>query len=232
MPAPMTGFFPPSTSRDEMISLSRNEIRAECEKALRGTGLPWGIARDGGMMASWLGGMGLPFLGGINRAVETIAQDQGSGRDPVSVVSVPLVAPAFGLVMAEQVAATGTSWTGRVLAPRFLLAGAAILAQEQGVRLAMLSGGKLKVIADAGQVAAEADGWQDGEYTLECLNEGKDLPQGARHHLTLLAAFPDKPALVPEACWQRLGTYAKETYVPETEEKRARGAGAGNIDNS
>jgi len=215
-----------------MISLSRNEIRAECEKALRGTGLPWGIARDGGMMASWLGGMGLPFLGGINRAVETIAQDQGSGRDPVSVVSAPLVAPAFGLVMAEQVAATGNSWTGRVLAPRYLLAGAAILAREQGVRLAMLSGGKLKAVADAGQVAAEADGWQDGEYTLERLNEGEDLPQDAPHHLTLLTAFSDLPASVPEDCWHRLGTYAKETYVPETEEKRARGAGAGNIDNS
>lgn len=232
MPAPMTGFFPPYTSRDEMISLSRNEIRAECEKALRGTGLPWGIARDGGMMASWLGGMGLPFLGGINRAVETIAQDQGSGRDPVSVVSAPLVAPAFGLVMAEQVAATGNSWTGRVLAPRYLLAGAAILAREQGVRLAILSGGKLKAVVDRDQACAEAEGWQDDAFTLEPIGNVSDLPQEERRDLTLLTAFSDIPASVPEDCWHRLGTYAKETYVPETEEKRARGAGAGNIDNS
>lgn len=215
-----------------MISLSKNEIRSECEKALRGAGLPWGIARDGGTMASWLGGMGLPFLGGINRAVEKLAQHQEDGSksflDPLS----PLVAPAFGLVLAEQVAAKGDRWTGQVIAPRYLLAGAAILAGEQGIRLAILSRGRLLAIANADQLHAADDIWQDGEFTLMHFHREKDLPQEERQKLALFPAYPDMPASVPETCWHRLGAYAKETYVPETEEKRARGAGAGNIDNT
>jgi len=216
-----------------MITLSRNEIRAECEKALRGTGLAWGFARDGGIMAAWLCGRGQPFLGGMNRAVEHLAERQGdasagmSGGDKAAW----LIAPALGLMLAEHVAATGESWTGQVLAPRYLLAGIGILASEQGAGLALFRGEQLLAMARGDDVFARtdaADGWADGTCTL-CravpeTNMPRDLPR--------LSPLAGSPARVPDNCWQRLNVFAKKTYVPETEEKRARGAGAGDIDNT
>lgn len=217
-----------------MICLSRNEIRAECEKALRGAGLPWGLARDGGIMASWLGGMGLPFLGAINRAAETVLRHGECAGDinAISRAAGPVPAPAYGLVLAEQVAAAGTSWTGGVIAPRYLLASIAILAREQGIGLKISSRGTLMAWAVADQIHARKEGWQDGEYTLERIDAEGSSQERFPPDLTRLGAYPDMTATVPDACWRQLGLYAKETYVPETEEKRARGAGAGNIDNS
>jgi len=217
-----------------MICLSRNEIRAECEKALRGAGLPWGLARDGGMMAAWLGGMGLPFLGALNRVAETgIRLRQGADDiNSISLAAAPVPAPAYGLVLAEQVAATGISWTGGVIAPRYLLAGIAILAKEQGIGFEISSRGRLMARAAAGQFHARAEGWEDGEYTLARINAAASPHKNSHSDMARLGPNPDMTATVPKACWRQLGLYAKETYVPETDEKRARGAGAGNIDNS
>lgn len=39
------------------------------------------------------------------------------------------------------------------------------------------------------------------------------------------------PLDIPEALWAALDVFAQRTYVPETAESRARGAGAGAIDN-
>ena len=51
-------------------------------------------------------------------------------------------------------------------------------------------------------------------------------------HLKSLERNEGMSDLVSKSCWSRLNTLAFRVYVPETEQKRRSGAGAGDIDNS
>lgn len=51
---------PVPAARPDGIIFSLSEIQAECLKAARGSGMPWGLAEEAGMSAAWLTAADLP----------------------------------------------------------------------------------------------------------------------------------------------------------------------------
>ncbi|MCE2516756.1 MAG: DUF3726 domain-containing protein [Alphaproteobacteria bacterium] len=217
-----------------MIILSRNEIRAEIEKAIRGAGANWGQAKDGGVMAAYLAGHGLPFLGTVTRCLD--GYDSQAETDH-------LIAPLNGIMTAEYVAGTAQPWSGPVMAIRFLVAAMGIVADEQETSLCLYDDAGVLAYAEGAELFIRSHSLEGGlahslEGGLAHSLEGGDR----RLRLTAEACATDQLDQCPwlqdtavhasSKCWQKLGSYAFKTYVKETEEKRRAGAGAGDIDNS
>jgi len=201
------------------IALSRNEIRAETEKAIRGIGKTWGQAKDGGAMATWLAAHDLPFLGSLTASLERL--------DNAAASRVDCEAALDGITLAEMVAATGRAWWGKTSKPRFLIAGMAIVASEQGCALTLKVGGQVVAVAD------HQDVWMSSHEPAKDVVEVTLMPSG--DDIAGLRACPWSALTAhqaPAKCWAKLSAYAHRTYVPETEEKRRAGAGAGDIDNN
>lgn len=201
------------------VQLSRNEIRAEVEKAIRGAGFDWGRAKDGGIMAAYLAGHGLPFLGTVTRCLD-LAADNSAPEDS-------LLAPVNAMLIAEYVASIGEAWSSHVTALRFLAAGMGIVAIEQDVQLGLSDDLGLLAYADKRGLYLRADGFSGGDRKVT-LTAG-ELPCDQLD----LCPWRDQTSVeASKDCWAKLGGYAFRTYVKETEEKRRAGAGAGDIDNS
>ena len=214
------------------IILSQNEIRAEAEKAFRGVGIDWGMAKDGGVIAAWMAAHNLPFLGTLNRCLEgldgndTLAEDRPDCPEP-DCPEPDCTAPFEAIARAEFIAAVKTPWSGYVLMPRFLLAGLGIVAQEQHQAFTLRIGGKISAVIDHDQVWITPNGIGGSVAWVEI------SPHAADQTGLNLCPWSDQIAHQASAsCWKKLGQYASRTYVPETEEKRAAGAGAGDIDNN
>ena len=206
------------------ITLSQNEIRAEAEKAFRGVGVDWGMAKDGGVIAAWMAAHDLPFLGMLTHCLELI---DGPDDDQPDCPEPDCNAPFEAITRAEYIAALQAPWSGQVLMPRFLLAGLGIVAQEQRQAFTLMVDGKILAVIDHSQVWISPDGIAGGIAEVEILPHADDQ--------TGLVLCPWAKQIAHQAsasCWKKLGQYASRTYVPETEEKRAAGAGAGDIDNN
>ncbi len=180
-----------------MISLSQNEISGTVEKALRGAGIDHGRAKDGGAIAAKMASFGRSFIEDLKGALAAIDKGQDNDKNALSALS-------DGLILAEYAAIKG--WQGQVLFPQFMLAAAAILAEEQGIGLNIeglenLSGDKMLITLTPDEAAQSK------------LAQNQNIE-------------------IPAKCWQEIETYAARVYVKETEEKKNSGAGAGDIDNS
>lgn len=207
------------------INLSRSEIKSEVEKAIRGVGVDWGRAKDGGIMAAWLAAHDMVFLGSLLRILDTIdigSVDIGSANDTFKYCALD------GIILAEYVLAGQEAWAGDVAAIRFLIAGMGIATKEQGGRLALFDKTGMFAYADCGNVflALDAD-TSDQHITLSCHFSKR---ANTTYHML---DWSDATAHEASAsCWSRLSKLAFRVYVPETEEKRRSGAGAGDIDNT
>ena len=232
------------------IILSQNEIRAEAEKALRGVGVDWGMAKDGGVMAALMAAHDLPFLGALNHCLDNLALDNLAGDNldhhkpahstapnkaaPIQLAPIQLIdfqadqciAPFQAMARAEYIAATQKDWSGQVFMPRFLIPGLAIVAQEQACAFTLLIDGTVKAVADHRQIWLGVDAIPNGWHDVQILSSAGDLSglEPCLHSEQIAHQAPLN-------CWQKLGQYSSRTYVPETEEKRRAGAGAGDIDN-
>lgn len=207
------------------ITLSRNEIRAEVEKAIRGAGANWGQAKDGGVMAVFLAGHGLPFLGSVTRCL-----DHYQSADKADV----MLAPLDGMMIAEFVAGQSqdqsqeVSWSGEVMAVRFLIAAIGIVSAEQDLSLTLYDEAGVVAVADHGQMYLRADDASiknDRKVTIA-------KQRGSKDGLVECHWSGETAVTASQNCWVKLGGYAFKTYVEETEEKRRAGAGAGDIDNT
>lgn len=201
-----------------MITLSRNEIRAEVEKAIRGAGANWGQAKDGGVMAAYLAGHNLPFLGTVTRCLDLY---DGAGDGDT------LLAPLNGVMVAEYVAATGQPFSGAVTAIRFLVAAMGIVADEHRAALCLDDADGRLAYAEGGALYLRPGGLDGGDRHLRLT--AATSPEG---QLELCRWSEETAVTASRECWRKLGGYAFKTYVKETEEKRRAGAGAGDIDNS
>ena len=203
------------------VFLSRSEVKSEVEKAIRGSGFEWGPAKDAGIMAAWLAAHDQFFLGTILRVIDQFDQAENIDAD----VS---LGPTDAMVLSEYVIASGETWSGYMIGLRFLVAGMGIVSQEQNSSLALSIDDKISAYADGGDV------YFDREITTA--DAHVDL---AQKKITALPRtlkplkWSDQTAHpVSESCWKRLNKLAWRVYVPETEQKRRSGAGAGDIDNS
>ncbi len=212
-----------------MMIVSASECRDMITKAGRGVGLEASRAADLAAACCLLCAFGRQ---GCQAALACLADAEGL-RLPESPAAGQLFWPqgraaleggqAIEMIQAGLAQSAGF---GQLDAPPMLLGLAAILAPETGFE--MLAGKTLQ--------GRTANGWIDWfgpengpESGLECARDSVWLRRLDR--LPDIAARPLLPFSVDPQDWQAVCQLAALTYVPESETSRARGAGAGQIDN-
>ncbi len=198
------------------IKLSRNEIRAEVEKAIRGVGVDWGRAKDGGVMAAYLAGYGLPFIGAITQQLDELNSTVDGTRSAL----------IDGMIITELAASSNAPWSGSVKAIGFLMAAMGIVAAEQNRGLLLSGEGGVLSFADAGGLYVRQGGF-DGDAASDITLSAETIAPKTLIKCHWLAS---SAASISLDYWVKLGGYASRTYVEETPEKRRRGAGGGGDD--
>jgi hypothetical protein len=212
---------------------SLNEIEAEVKKAVRGAGLPWGLAEEGAKAARWLAAHGvdpLPALLDVldrHAAGENIATamtQAESGRWRAAAPICPILLGASLCDHARALTATGFS-AGPVGRPLLVIPFAARAARAMRRPLCIhFADAEIRLSEHGEPMAklaaadpADAEGlWCDAE---EAGAAGTPIPGR-------MTAAP-----IGADGWSRLSAYVQRTYVPASERSRREGAGAGLIDN-
>lgn len=194
---------------DVSVTLSLGEIRALSVKAMRGNGCVWGMADEAGWSVRWLESMGLPGAGAL-AAWLNAEQDGGQDRCPV----------CAGVAFADSGDAAGIGG-GPVGQPLLALPFLARHAPAGGA-LRVTVGDVPGVVWPEG-AAFDAPVPETGQVVLIGPVDAADAPptipnRGARAH-------------VPDDALATLHAFAARTYAPATEASRAKGAGAGLLDN-
>ena len=219
------------------VLCSLNEIQSQAAKAARGAGLPWGVAEEAGRAARWLEARGLAGLSALDGALAGLSAPDWRGGVP---------APA-GDVWRAEAGETDGLLAGMTVADRaglplpFAAGGALVLEAVRWPLLAVpflagvagVLGGRLALSAGP-QAPAVAIGPQSAARTCRAL-EGLALVETVRiERWGGGAPPPDLPRLdgsIPidkEVC-ARIDRRAARTYVPESAESQARGAGGSDL---
>ena len=219
-----------------MIVCSLNEVESYGRRAARGAGMHWGLAEEAGKAARWLAERDLP---GAQLLAELLTANRERAYGDMAPVIVDerwqaakgeLCPLCSGAALGDR---SGTLIGGEeihllALARPLLLTpfldqswrpqGASFELRWTGIRISVAAGG----------------------VALECSEESAFLKARADEVTVLVGADPS-PRLthrprtagvsVPMSAWRTLNAFAKHTYVPASEESRARGAGAGSTDN-
>lgn len=217
------------------MQLSLNELEAETKKAVRGAGLPWGVAEETSHATAWLARNGVDALPSLldllvqvdpcdDSAHRARSALEGRVEDDMSLCPVAL---GMAIVDRAQLLAGGRVLAfGPVLRPVFLLPflawTARIIARPMIVNFgkgdwmvgpSRLHGTGIASISDVSIASS-----------FSCKASAAIIPS------TDQPATSPRPVVNPEI-WQRLQLFARRTYVPATEQSRVLGAGAGVIDN-
>lgn len=215
------------------MTWSLNEIEAETKKAVRGAGLPWGIAEEGAKAVRWLARVGvdaLPALADLldRHAAGAIAAHL-AGTDGLHWRATnplcPLLLGAAIVDHAHLLADGATLAASPVAHPLLLAPFAARAAQLIGSPVALTVESRLVVASQAGSLhglpavldITSADG-------IKCAVSAGFSDSSLEHHPTTLAT-------IDAGAQERIRAYAFRTYVPASEQSRLHGAGAGAIDN-
>ena len=214
---------------------SLNEIRALAAGAARGAGLPWGVAEEAGRAARWLEARGLAGLAALEGALEHLAAADWRRCFPVPEGAVwraeagEIDGLLAGMTLADRAdrplpfASGGALVLAGVRRPLLAVPFLAGVAQVSGARLAVSAGAGTPVIGIGPQSASESCRALEGMALAETVRIAK-AGDGAMP--------PDLPRLhgsipVDTEVYARLDRRAARTHVPETDESRTRGAGAG-----
>ena len=224
-----------------MMIVSASECRDMITKAGRGVGLEASRAADLAAACCLLCAFGRQ---GCQAALACLADAEGL-RLPESPAAGQLFWPqgraaleggqAIEMIQAGLAQSAGF---GQLDAPPVLLGLAAILAPETGFE--MLAGktlqgrtanGRIDWFGPESKPESKPESWPESwpESGLECAGDSVWLRRLDR--LPDIAARPMLPFSVDPQDWQAVCQLAALTYVPESETSRARGAGAGQIDN-
>ncbi len=216
---------------------SLNEIRALATRAAHGAGLPWGVAEEAGRAACWLEARGLTGLPALDGALERLSALDWRRCFPV---------PEGALWRADS-GEIDALLAGMTLADRadrplpFNAGGALVLARVRWPLLAMpfLAGvsracGARLAVSLGPQTPAVGIGPESITPSGRAL-DGMAFAEAVRIEMLADAAMPpglprvDGGIPVDREAYNRLARWAARTYVPESVESRARGAGAGNL---
>ena len=241
---PPTTVKPPATV---IYSLNQTELTAR--KAVRGAGLPWGLADDAGKAVRWLHARG---LGGVAALAALLAHHDYTKASALGPVSLQGVWRATGGVLDPLL--SGASLSDCFAAPEDRVVETATMAYPllaagfignvaeiedraftvtwPQVRL-QCRGGNLRIqgtpeAVDAG--VADFLGCQQlaaGEFM-----ESADSAESAEYALPKARDWPPRTETRVDAeAWSRLEEYARRTYVKGSAASRLAGAGAGLQDN-
>lgn len=211
---------------------SLNEIQSAVLKATRGAGLSWGVAEEASRAARWLEARELPGVEGLaallaridaNRKVNPVPNTDGDvWRGPGGWVS-SLHAGIALADLAGEIEDDGALVIHDVAEPLIFLPFAALASQVCQTPLAV-SWPRCEKILSGGEIVGAVP-------VPELVHDAPQL------EVRVVSAPALSPAPKPEArgvevdaaVWARLEEFAKRTYVPESEESRARGAGSGTL---
>jgi len=219
-----------------VIVCSLNEVETYGRRAARGAGMSWGLAEEAGKASRWLAERGLP---GVELLVRLLTANDGRSYSSMA----PVI--ANGRWQAGEGALCPVC-TGAALSDRI-----DVLARGEEICLSALAYPLLLApfldhswrFDDASYELrwpnVRASVFADG-VTLECEKQSAHLSErvdevkvsvgahrkgGPTHHPRTGGV------MTPLSVWRAMDALAKRTYVPATEESRARGAGAGRTDN-
>ena len=184
--------------------VSFNELEARLKKAARGSGLPWGVAEEYAKSVLWLAHAGFELQGWAVDELETSGIEQS------------LLDWAYALDLTEAPQQSSST-------P--LTASQAMLWLGFVGRYAKAKG----VIVDLGRFTLYPTGVSSPELPL------MESLQIISEHKVNNSLNPSEPprlrAEIEDDVWQRLGVLEFQTYAPDTEASRLKGAGAGLSDN-
>lgn len=235
-----------------MPLVSQNELGGLTEKAWRGlavdTPVAWGLAKDCNVMVQWLASRGYPFEKDLLDTLSQVrAQPQIAYDNPF--YSEVLIAPLHGLIMLDSLMADSSRWKGHIYGINFIIAAMGLLKdatnnarQNDGQGIALCQDNDVLAMWSGSEIQISQSACCDGVYELQSVtdNTGDASDEGAANHtnngitspsLCSLADSKNDAVIVSQTLWQQLLDYAQNSYVPENEMSRHRGAGAGNIDN-
>lgn len=184
--------------------VSFNELEARLKKAARGSGLPWGVAEEYAKSVLWLAQAGFVLQGWAVDQLETPDIEQ----------SLLDWAYALDLTEAPKPSSSVPSSASRT----------------------MLWLGFLGRYAKAKGVSLDLDGFtlyptSVSSCEIPVMENPQILSERAAYNSLKLPEQARLRAEIEEAVWQQLGELEFQTYAPETEASRLKGAGAGLSDN-
>lgn len=216
------------------MQLSLNEIQAECRKASRGAGLPWGLADETGQAVAWLAERGIDALPALLDCLDAVLAGEGTGN-PIR--SGTEIADQAGKMAAGHVLSFSEIRQPVLLLPFIALSARLIgrpvtvthadgawslspdVVESTALREAATKPVIMAVTCRAGDVHSSPPVKSSPVKSPQARSSGaKSPPQLSRLD-------------IDEAIWRRLQDLAHHTYVPATEQSRLLGAGAGTIDN-
>jgi hypothetical protein len=224
-----------------MPLVSQNELGGLTEKAWRGLSVdcpvPWGLAKDSNIMVQWLASRGLGFADSLIECLAMVKENPMlAHKNPLD--SGVMIAPLHGMVMLDSILAEGMVWNGQIYGAHFIMAGMGLLLDDDLAK-SRDHAARLTLSDDDG-IAAE---WGDQMIRMRAsmLSNGQYELRGGDHadrQANISLTAPNSPSHnsthaidVNDAVWQQMLEHAQNSYVPENELSRSRGAGAGNIDN-
>ena len=219
-----------------MITCSLNEVEIYGRRAARGSGMCWGLAQEAGSAVRWLAERGLPgveLLAGLltanaERSYERMVPTIHGGRWRALDGQLCPVCSGATLLDRIHVLAPGEELCMERLAYPLLLAPFLDQSWRPGGVSCELRWADVRISVSSLGVALECS--EDSACWSECADEVKVLvgagPETRPTHHPRIAGVE-----TPISAWRAINALAKRTYVPASEESRARGAGAGSIDN-
>ena len=205
-----------------MLIVSLNEVYSETYKALRSVGIEWGLAKDCANLSRWLVSHNQFFLGSVLKTVDLYKEKKLSTSIKENNLNKPLTSALMGLLLVEYVSANKITWKGYLHNPKFLLASMSIIAQEQNISL-VLQNSKNETIAYTNKKKLYLDANNFNNLTGYFFLMTYDF----KHNSNLLSIVMNERLEVSKInrkCWDRLGSMAFDTYVPESEASKS-GAG-------
>lgn len=198
------------------------EIDAQCRKAARGAGCPWGLAEEAGKAARWLSTYGLP---GAEALAELLGEPRNcrcAGGDGTG----PQCALPLGAMLcdrAEAIARKGGFTAQNVARPLLLLPQIGRAAEALRRSYALEWDGFRFVTMPEGIAIHRAENLNPVSVAeITC------VPSEAE---PILIRPGIGSRIVEPIAWAMLERLAHKTYVPATAASRSAGAGAGLTDN-
>lgn len=187
------------------ITRTLSEITATATKAARGSGCPWGLAEEAGMAARLLESYGLAGVAALADLLETPRVCGCTGQAD---------GPRCGIAALAELADAPPDTDlelGPTAAPVLLLAAC------------LTEGGAWRIDWPGGGVACDSTGATAYGARAPKVADQLTVRRGATDQQLVPPSWHSR-ALKP-ADWHRLDAFAQKTYVPETAESRAAGAG-------
>ena len=216
---------------------SLNEIQMLATKAARGAGLPWGLADEAGRAARWLEARGLAGLAALDGALDGLSAPEWRRCFPIPsgsawrAESEAIDGLLAGMTIADRAgqsrpfAGDGTLILAAVRWPLLAIPFLAGVAQLRGERLTVSFGPDRPVIGIGNEFVSASCRQIEKLAKVEAIRIERGFVGPMAHRLSRL----DGSIPIDNEVYARLDRRACKTYVPESAESQARGAGGSNL---